>query len=461
MTAPQLTESLSDRLTALKRPLPDGLIARARTGAEALSSPVVRTVASKDDLIDATNPPARPSALAPAADRPHHRALNRLAGTVGIAVVAAAVATFGLELSGHIHSTAPAPATRLAAMPVTGSSGFPASAQIVVPTTRGTGRAVLPTFLAQATVLYVQYDCIGSGQLEIQSTNQSVKADLQPCSRSVAATTVALDAQATGAPLTLDVVTGSSVKWELLVAESQVPANFPSLSIGFPVGAFPLLVGDTYADGSAALPSFTPTKKPYWIQYACMGTGSITILSSDGSLDYTSESCNASPGINGLVVPKNQVTGQPVSLRIATTQSTTWEARVVQFSGAAPKPYEIVPPTPAPGYPYPIDFTLHPGETPLIPDTHGTGSATLPTFTPTTKYWNSAFSCSGPGALEIIGSDGSTATWESCGTPTIGYGDDGEAKSGVPISLMIKTDPGTTWEIMVFGVNFQIPLLGP
>jgi hypothetical protein len=45
--------------------------------------------------------------------------------------------------------------------------------------------------------------------------------------------------------------------------------------------------------------------------------------------------------------------------------------------------------------------------------------------------------------------------------PTIGYGDGGEAKSGVPISLVIKADPGTTWEIMVFGVNFQIPLLEP
>jgi len=43
MTAPQLTESLSDRLTALKCPLPDGLIARARTGAEAFSPPAVRT----------------------------------------------------------------------------------------------------------------------------------------------------------------------------------------------------------------------------------------------------------------------------------------------------------------------------------------------------------------------------------------------------------------------------------
>ncbi len=405
-----------------------------------------------DERIEAKNPPARLITFAPVADRPRHKALSRLAGAVGIAVVAAAVATFGLELSGHVHSTAPAPATKLAAMPDTGSSGFPASAQIVVPTTRGTGRAVLPTFLAQAKVLYVQYDCIGSGQLEIQSTNRAVKADLQPCSRSAAATTVALDAAATGAPLTLDVVTGSAVKWELLVAESQVPANFPSLSIAFPVGAFPLLVGDTYADGSASLPTFTPTK-PYWIQYACMGIGSITILSSDGSVDYTSESCNASPGINGLLVPRNQVTGQPVSLRIATTQSTTWEARVVQFSGAAPKPYEIVPPTPAPGYP--MDFKVPAGATPLVPATNGSGSITLPTFTPKTEYANIVLRCSGPGSLEIIGSDGSTDGTESCTGEISGSG--GSIQPGVPLTLVIKADPAMTWEILVYGVNVELP----
>ena len=236
MNAPQLSESLSDRLTALKSPLPHGLITRARAGAEVSTPPVVRRAASMDERIEAKNPAARLTTSAHVADRPRQRALSRLAGAVGIAVVAVAVAMFGLELSGHVHSTAPAPATQLAAMPVTGSSGFPASAKIVVPTTRGKGRAVLPTFLAQAKVLYVQYDCIGSGQLEIQSTNRAVKADLQPCSRSAAATTVALDAAATGAPLTLDVVTGSSVKWELLVAESQVPANFPSLS-SLPAGA--------------------------------------------------------------------------------------------------------------------------------------------------------------------------------------------------------------------------------
>jgi len=437
MNAPQLSESLSDRLTALKSPLPPGLIARARAGAEVSTPPVVRGAAPMDERIEAKNPPARLTTLAPVADRPRHRALSRLAGAVGIAVVAAAVATFGLELSGHVHSTAPAPATQLAAMPVTGSSGFPASAQIVVPTTRGKGRAVLPTFLDQAKVLYVQYDCSGSGQLEILSTNNAVKADLQPCSTSVAATTVALDAAATGAPLTLDVVTGSAVKWELLLAESQVPANFPSLSIGLPLPAFPLLVGDTYSDGSASLPTFTPTK-PYWIQYACLGTRSIDILSSDGSVHFTSESC-VSPGINGLLVPQDQITGKPVSLRVETTASTAWELRVMQYIGGAPPPFEGAPPSPHPGY--------DPGETTLIPDTHGSGSVTLPTFTPKTAYDRIVLLCSGPGSLEITGSDGSTDTTESCTGEVSGSG--GSIQPGVPISLMIKADPGTNREITV------------
>lgn len=451
MNAPQLSESLSDRLTALKSPLPHGLITRARAGAEVSTQPVVRRAAPVDERIEAKNPPAWPTTFAPVADRPRHRALSRLAGAVGIAVVAAAVATFGLELGGHVHSTAPAPATQLAAMPVIGSSGLPASAQIVVPTTRGKGRAVLPTFLAQAKVLYVQYDCIGSGQLEIQSTNQSVKADLQPCSRSVAATTVALDAAATRAPLTLDVVTGSSVKWELLVAESQVPANFPSLSPFLPAPAFPLLVGDTYADGSASLPTFTPTK-PYWIQYACLGTGSIDILSSDGSKQFASESC-VSPGINGLLVPQDQITGKPVSLRVETTASTAWEVRVMQYSGGAPPAFEGAPPSPHPGYP--LDFKVPAGATPLVPATNGSGSITLPTFTPKTEYANMVLRCSGPGSLEITGSDGSTDGTESCTGEISGSG--GSIQPGVPLTLVIKADPAMTWEILVYGVNVELP----
>jgi Glycerate kinase family len=63
--------------------------------------------------------------------------------------------------------------------------------------------------------------------------------------------------------------------------------------------------------------------------------------------------------------------------------------------------------------------------------------------------------CSGPGSLEIIiGSDGSTATHESSEVPGIGSG--GEAKPGVPISLVIKVEPVTTGEIVVYAVNVEL-----
>ena len=101
---------------------------------------------------------------------------------------------------------------------------------------------------------------------------------------------------------------------------------------------------------------------------------------SDSSVHFTSEG-RLSPGINDLLVPQNQVRGKPVSLRVETGASTAWELRVMQYSGGAPPPYEGAPPSPHPGY--------DPSQITLIPDTHGKGSATLPTFTPNTLYLRS------------------------------------------------------------------------
>jgi hypothetical protein len=305
---------------------------------------------AKYDRIKAESPPASLANFDPLVARPHRKVLNLMIGAAAIAVVAAGIATFALQLSGRPHATTP-PAT------------------------------------APATTA---------------SSNQQIP---------------------------------------------QIPQGFPRLTPVLPMDAIPLFVGDTYADGSAPLPTFTPTK-PFLIEYACLGTGSIDILSSDGSVVFTSESC-VSPGINGLLVPQDQITGKPVSLRVETTASTAWELRVMQYSGDAPPPYEGAPPSPHPGY--------DPGEITLIPDTHGKGSAALPTFTPNTLYLRSVVSCSGPGSLEIIGSDSSTYTTESCEVPSIGGGYSEGVKPGVPISLMIKADPGTTWEVTVYGMNVELP----
>jgi hypothetical protein len=306
---------------------------------------------SKYDRIDAESVPPALANFDPAVASPRRRGLNLMTGIGAAAVVAAGLATFALEVSGHLHSPTSAPAAN--------------------------------------------------------ATNHN-KLDVAP--------------------------------------------DFQSLSPFLPSDALPLLVGDTYAEGSKALPTFVPTK-PYWIQFACLGTGSIHVLSSDGSVQYTSRGCG-SPGLQGLFSPNGQVSGQPVSLRVETTSSTTWELRVAQSNGKT-TPYETAAPSSRPGYP--VNFTVPAGATPLIPDTHGKGSVTLPTFTPNTAFYNSVVSCSGPGSLEIIGSDGSTATQEACAIGAIGSGDGGESKPGLPISLVIKADPGTTWEIVVYGVNVELP----
>ena len=367
MTASQLTESLSERLTALKRPVPESVITRARARADVGGSSVVRTVASAREFVGAEDALPTPANPGPAIDRPRRGVLNVIAAVAAAAVVTAGIATFGLELSGHLQNGQKAPSDAqqaLATFPVVGGSGLPITAHVVVPATHGTGSALLTGFTTEQA-LYVQYDCAGPGTFEIKSTDHAFAEDVLACPRSAQPITVAVSEPETGSPLTLQVVAATAMTWEVVVAESNLTGTFPSLSPLVPESVIPPLLGDTYATGSASLPTFTPTK-PYSIQYACMGNGSISVASSDNSVHYTSESCDQSPGLNGLFVPQNQVMGQPVSLRVTTTSSTDWEMRVLQFSGPAPHPYEIVPPTPAPGRQ--VNFTLPAGAVLLIPD---------------------------------------------------------------------------------------------
>lgn len=233
MTESQLAESLSDRLRTLKSPIPDGLIARARTEADAPTPHVTRNLTSSLANFD------------PPVNSPRRRGLNLIAGLAGFAVVAAGLGAFALEVSGRLHSPASAPAAK-----------------------------------------------------------------------------------------------GPSHKLE-------VAPSFQGLSPVVPASVLPFLVGDTYAEGSEVLPTFVPTNV-YGIEYACLGTASISIISSDGSVLFTSRDCS-SPGLQGRFVPNDQVSGTPVSLRVETTSSTTWELRVEQSRFGAPQPYETTPPSPFPG----------------------------------------------------------------------------------------------------------------
>ena len=146
-----------------------------------------RKLRDKFARIDAASPPQALINFRPTTARRRHRRLNFIVGAGAIAVVAAGIAAFGLELSGHPHTTPPpsiaaggtlpkipvySPASPIpklitpTPMPVYGT-GFPSSWYTVVPITKHTGSAVLPAFIPGGWV-YVQYACIGTGNLKIE-----------------------------------------------------------------------------------------------------------------------------------------------------------------------------------------------------------------------------------------------------------------------------------------------------
>jgi hypothetical protein len=411
---------------------------------------------SEYERLEAENPPPWLVNFDPKIERPRRKGLSLLAGIVGVAVVAAGVATFGIELGSHLRPGPPATQAPLPAIPTVTTSGFPTSARIVIPVTRGAGTAVLPTVVSSGRLLYVAFDCDGGAVLKIQAKGDNTLAATESgasmvrCSNSTTTPrTYVAYSPGTGALLTLTIVAAKSTRWAIAAAEGDVSTSFPTLSPAVPENELSSIVlWDTYGTGVASLPTFTPAA-PYWIQFACLGSGPISIHSSVGSALFTSEDCD-SPGLIGLMVPPNQVNGRGVSLFVQAAPSTMWELLVVQDANSAiRRPFQMAPPKPSPGLG--CCFKVPAGATVLIPLTHGEGSATLPNFTPTMPYYEIETSCSGPGWLTIVGPPGSTQS-SVCDVPGSGGSGQG-ATPGVPISLKLTADQGTSWEILIFGVQ--------
>ena len=185
---------------------------------------------AKFDRIDAEAPPQRLLAFRPTATRRRHRSLNVIVSVCAIAVVAAGIAAFAVELGGHAHpkpapssaqggplpklpvySPAPPSPTVITQvpMPVYGT-GFPASWHIVIPVTKHTGSAVLPTFVPEGWE-YIQYACTGIGHLQIVSTDGTVSESLRSCSSRARPVNAQISGGygplSEGRPVTLNVVT--------------------------------------------------------------------------------------------------------------------------------------------------------------------------------------------------------------------------------------------------------------
>lgn len=298
--------------------------------------------------IDAEAPPQRLIGFRPAANRRRHRSLNVVVAVAAIAVVAAGAVAFALELGGHPHpapATSPAQGGSLPSMPVYSAApplphvitqipmpvygtGFPATWHIVIPVTEHTGSAVLPAFIPEGWV-YIQYACIGTGNLQISTADGTLDESLRRCSRSAHPVNAQISGAygpLTGEPVALKVMTSPSVRWELVVAETAPPVVLPTLP-ALPASA-KVLVPLTYGQGIAALPSFRPHGFVA-IDWWCSGPGGIQVFVSNGNESQGASVCGVGGGGGS-----DDYTGNRETLVVDVSPHDEWEIRVYWFPNA-------------------------------------------------------------------------------------------------------------------------------
>lgn len=399
------------------------------------------------DQIEASPVPARVMEPAPVAPTRGRRTINVLAGAAGLAVVAAGIAVFAVELAHH-NATPPAAATRpsdLRPMPVFGGDAIPTSVHVVMPVLYGSGTTRLLTFTPEGTV-YVQVDCLGKGPLTISSTGGVIDNVHAQCSSTSGVTTMTLDGP-TGydlTPLTLTVTSDRSTIWEVFLAQTGITGLPPLGGASLPADSH-VLVPVTYRTGAATLPAFTP-REHYIIESSCIGPGEFKLIGSGGSV-ISNESCGSWNGPNGTprLYPLNEILGKPLTIRVAADPSSIWEILIVESAS----------PTPS-GLPSSYDgFTPPAGSTVLVAPTSSFGTSTLPTFDPTERYWIVS-TCSGGGSMSITSqtAQGGFPVSSSClQAGVIGVTGPADQAINTPISLAVGAPDSTTWEIMIYETN--------
>ncbi len=401
--------------------------------------------------VEASRPPLRLTHLDLAAPHRARRTFNLFVGLAAAAIVAASAAVFAVELGSH-HGTAAGPAASspaaspsrsaapssspLVAVPLIGPGGVPASAHVVIPTTRGRGSLQLQTFVPQGTV-YIQFSCAGPGPFDISSTNRAVGSELQQCSASFGASTITVEGSKTydDKPLTLKVTADPSMVWELYVAESQAPLAQFTVHADEQV-----LVPVTYASGSVTLPTFSAGPDE-WINVedACISSTSANTLQIAGNPfsfgDITQYGCSnpsgsgaGSGGGPGLVGGRGS---GPISVHVKADPSVSWEILITAgptFIGLSSS-----------------------ADVAAAPAAYGMGPDTLATFSPTQTY-SVAFVCSGVGALTIASSSFTHIATPSCGGNSDSFTPPNQVP-GEPVVLSVDAPPSVGWEIYIYYAN--------
>jgi hypothetical protein len=273
-------------------------------------------------------------------------AIQFLAGTVGVAVIAAAATAFAIELNSH-NDNGQSPAEKSPAgpssaswsmLPILGASPLPAGYQTLVPVTLGKGSATLPSFTPPDNYT-IESACVGSGTFALVGSDGAVISEDDcssphdpigswnwPYSRN----------QITGSPLTLRVQADPSSVWEIVIVQSAALATPSPLPAAFdtftPPPGSKTLVAATKGTGSVTLPTFVPTER-YYIVSACSGGGSMVITSQPAEGGPGSSSC-LSPSLNSgaddFAGPVDEVMGEPITLTVSAPATSSWEILVYE-----------------------------------------------------------------------------------------------------------------------------------
>ena len=404
------------------------------------------------DHIEGLTPPSRLTDISPVAPDHRRRMINVFAGLAAVAVIAASVTLFAVELRGHrnsapaVASTSPS-SSLLKRMPLFGNGGVPTSARVVIPLTRGRGSVRLKTFIPRGTLL-LQFDCAGPSNVEITPNSRLIPIVFARCSMFSGVTTTAIDGSSgfqgkqgyDGTPLTLSITAPRATSWEILVAETTVwfPAPEPSQADS------QVLVPATFGAGSTTLQTFGVAPDEYvTASVLCSsGTAGKTLEIAPNALwpDGQQIQCFVYSPHGGFSIffagPAVSTSGSsglgPISLQFTADPSVSWEVQVSEG------PTGII--LPELGNQGPVTKSVSVG-----PAEFGVGSAALPSFTPP-QHYTMAFSCSGAGPLTItIGGVPYVAT-SVCGDHT-GWFTPPNQVPGQPLSLSVEASPPVGWEI--------------
>lgn len=264
--------------------------------------------------------------------RPQRRPLNFVAGIAGFAIVAAGVGVFATELASRHNVKPPASASR-PALPTNAqlTLGLPSISRTEIQTLHGRGAASLPIFTPQG-IVFIESACNGSGTFSINSPGDVVGTTAESCDDgAINGISIPAYPAIDGKPLSLKISAAPSTVWEIVVADTGPVAPLPTLGPStIPSGAH-ILVPVTPGVGTSGLQTFLPTG-PFYVQYACTGTGSIDFSIGVGVAHFESAPCaKGTIGVEGT--PKPTFDGV-TNLTVESPPHSFWEVQVYELPEA-------------------------------------------------------------------------------------------------------------------------------